>query len=75
MTRRRFIDQIRHAVKTAGMSRYRLALESGVDETALSRFVRAERGLSMESIDAIADVLGLQVVVRPEGGGRHDCQQ
>ena len=61
--RRRFLDQIRDAVRSSGMSRYFLSQQSGVDEAALSRFVRGA-GLSMESLDSIAEVLGLVVTVR-----------
>jgi transcriptional regulator with XRE-family HTH domain len=60
-----FLDSVREAVRTSGMSRYYLAQQSGVDEAALSRFVRGA-GLSMESLDSIAEVLGLGVTVRSD---------
>jgi len=59
------VDEIRAAVKASGMSQYDLSRESGVSESAVSRFVSGERGLSMEALDAIAGVLGLHVVARP----------
>lgn len=62
--RRGFLEQIREAVRTSGMSRYYLAQQSGVDEASLSRFVRGKSGLSMESLDAVAEVLGLGVTAR-----------
>ena len=46
------------------MSRYELARESDVSEAVLCRFVNGKSGLSMESLDKVADVLGLEVVVR-----------
>jgi hypothetical protein len=61
--RRSFTDQIREAVKSSGMSRYLLSQQSGVDEGALSRFVHGA-GLSMESLDQVAEVLGLVVTVQ-----------
>ena len=61
--RRGFLDQIREVVRSSGMSRYYLSQLSGADEAALSRFVRGA-GLSMESLDAVAEVLGLGVTVR-----------
>ena len=63
--RRGFLDQIREAVRSSGMSRYYLAQQSGVDEAALSRFVHGA-GLSMEGLDAVAEVLGLGVTVRSD---------
>ena len=63
--RRGFLDQIREAVRSSGMSRYFLSQQSGVDEASLSRFVRGA-GLSMESLDSIAEVLGLGVTVRSD---------
>lgn len=55
-------DQIRDAILNAGVSRYRIAKETGVDQPALSRFVHGERGLSIEALDAIGLYLGLVIV-------------
>ncbi len=54
-------DQLRAAVAGCGMSLGELARATGVDKSALSRFVNGERGLSMEGIDAIGEVLGLRI--------------
>jgi len=61
-----FVDQIRQAVLTCGMTRYFLSQKSGVDEAVLCRFVHGKQGLSMESLDAIAEVLGLEIRIRPK---------
>jgi hypothetical protein len=50
------------------MSRYELARESDVSEAVLCRFVNGKAGLSMESLDKVADVLGLEVVARDRKG-------
>jgi transcriptional regulator with XRE-family HTH domain len=55
-------DQIRAAIKKSGMTRYRLSKETGIDQAALSRFVHGAAGLSLEAIDRIGAVLGLEVV-------------
>jgi hypothetical protein len=55
-------DQIRTAIERSGMTRYRLSCESGVDQGALSRFVHGKVGLSMDALDRIGLVLGLQIV-------------
>ncbi len=59
-----FLDQVRRAVRLSGMSQYVLSRETGVTEGSISRFVRGERGLSSESLERIAEALGLEVVVR-----------
>jgi len=56
------IDQIRQAVRESGLTKRGLATLAGIDETAVSRFHSGERGLSMESLDALADVLNLRIV-------------
>lgn len=55
-------DQLRRLVESCGLSRYELAKRTGVDESALSRFVHGERGLSMEALDAIGMALGWDVI-------------
>jgi transcriptional regulator with XRE-family HTH domain len=57
-------ERIRQAVETADVSRYRIALETGIEQSALSRFVSGERGLSQEAIDALAEFFGLELVAR-----------
>ena len=49
------------------MTRYRLSKLSGVDEGLLGKFVRGERaGLRLDTVDAIADVLRLRLVVEEQ---------
>ena len=57
-----FSDQLRRAIRTCGLSRYRISMESGVPQASLSRFMRSQHGLSTESLDKIAEVLRLEVV-------------
>lgn len=55
-------DQLREAIITCGTTRYALAQQLHISESALSRFVGGERGLTLEVIDKLADVLGLQLI-------------
>ena len=57
----RFSDQIRRAVKRCGKTRYRLAKETGVDQSLLSRFVRGKSNISLNMIDKLADNIGLRI--------------
>ena len=69
---KKFSDQIRAAVENCGTSRYRIAAETGIDAGALCHFVAGRRGLSMDSLDKLADYIGLRVatVDRPRKKGR-----
>src|SRR6476469_2737154 len=55
------IDQLKDAIRQSGRTLYRLSKESGIGHDRLSRFVRGERGLSLEAADAIFRTLGLRV--------------
>jgi hypothetical protein len=48
-------------------SKRRLALESGVPESSLSRFRSGERLLSAESMDRLVSTLGLDLTPRKAG--------
>ena len=69
--RLKLTEQLRLAVETCGRTRYRISKDTGIDETALSRFASGERGLSMATLDRLADYLGLDLVMdgrRMNGG-------
>ena len=67
MPRRRlkFSDQIRQAVIQSGMTRYAIWKATGIDQANLCRFVNGEAGMTFGSLDKLADLLGLEVVVKP----------
>ena len=57
-------NQVRQAVDACGVSRYRLSKATGLSQSQLSRFMAGHIGLSMHALDALADVMGLDVVAR-----------
>ena len=57
-----FTDQIRTALAECGTSRYRIAREAGISEGQMCRFL-AGAGLSMASLDKLAEYLGLEVTI------------
>lgn len=63
----RLEDSIRDAIKGSGQSQYRIAKETGIAQSRLSRLLSGERGLSADAIERIADYLGLEIVIRPKG--------
>jgi transcriptional regulator with XRE-family HTH domain len=54
-------DQLRRIMAESALSRYEVARQSGVDQGALSRFANGQRGLTTESLDRLAPVLGLEL--------------
>ncbi len=60
----RLIKQIRQAIVASGKSRYRIAQESGVAESVLSRLMSGERGVSTEVLERLADSLGFEITLR-----------
>jgi plasmid maintenance system antidote protein VapI len=56
-----FADILRDAVRASDKTLYRLALETGIGQDQLSRFVREERGLSLETAGVLAVALGYQL--------------
>ena len=63
-------DRLRQAIRDCGTTRYALSKQLGVAESTLSRFLSGERGLTLEVLDKLADVLGLQVVVTVQKANR-----
>jgi transcriptional regulator with XRE-family HTH domain len=69
-------DGIRLAIQRSGASNYTLARVSGIDQAALSRFANGKGLLSLDSIDKLANVLGLELIQtvsqtpRPSARGR-----
>ncbi|MCH8044936.1 MAG: helix-turn-helix transcriptional regulator [Planctomycetes bacterium] len=59
-----FTEQIRTAIETCGVTRYRIAQETDVSEAALSRFMTGERGLATSSLDKLAEYLKLELRMR-----------
>jgi len=53
--------ELRQAIERSGLSRYGIWQQTGIDQGSLSKFMDGERGLSIESIDKIAELLGLHI--------------
>lgn len=54
-------DELRQAIERSGLSRYSIWQQTGIDQGSLSKFMDGERGLGLESIDKLADLLGLHI--------------
>ena len=54
-------DQLRKAIDDSGLTRYRIAQETGISEATLSKFYLGQRGLSMEAMNALGMCLQLTI--------------
>ena len=56
-------DQLRRAIDQSGITRYRIAKESGINESTLAQFYNGHRGLSMNALNALGEYLKLKIVL------------
>jgi len=65
-------DQLRQAIDDSGLTRYRIAKETGISESALAQFYNGHRGLSMKALNALGEFLELKVVLgrKPQKKGK-----
>ena len=65
-------DQIRRAIDDSGLTRYRIAKETGIDESTLAKFYNGHRGLSMGALNRLGKFLELRIVMdrKPESKGK-----
>ena len=61
-------DQLRQAIDDCGMTRYEIAKQTGIDESALAKFYNGHRGLSMRALNALGKFLQLKITLgrKPE---------
>ena len=56
-------DQIRRAVLESGLSRYAIWQATGIDQATLCRFVAGKCGMTLETLDVLAEHLDLNITV------------
>ncbi len=63
---------MRQAIDDSGLTRYRIAKATGIDESAIGKFYNGQRGLSTDALDRIGEYLGLRIVTvrKPKRKGR-----
>ena len=62
-------EVLRAAIEESGVTRYRIAKDTGIPETSLMRFVRGETSLRLDKADVLAEYLGLQLVRKQKATG------
>ncbi len=59
-------DALRAAIEQSGLTGYRIAMATGIDNSNLARFLRGELSLRLDKADRLAAYLGLQLVPDPD---------
>ena len=54
-------DQLRQAIDDSGLTRYEIAKQTGIDQSALGKFYHGDRGLSLDAVDRLGGCLGLTI--------------
>src|SRR3954454_13996427 len=65
-------DQVRRAINDSGMSRYALCKEIELSQSTMSRFMAGKGGLSMDMLNRVGAVLGLEIVVHGGAGEKEE---
>jgi DNA-binding phage protein len=66
----RLTNAIRAAVKTSDQTPYAIAKGAGVARSQLSRLLSRESGMTVDTIERLADYLGLTITVEPKAKTR-----
>ncbi len=61
-------DQLRQAIDDSGLTRYRIAKETGISESALAQFYNGHRGLSINALNALGEFLQLTITLGRKPG-------
>jgi transcriptional regulator with XRE-family HTH domain len=59
-------DVLRAVIQRSGLTYYRLAKATGIDEASMGRFARGESHIRTDKADRLAAYLGLHLVPDPE---------
>jgi len=62
----RILDAICNAIEGSDKTRYRISKDTGISQTQLSRLMSGERGLSIDTLERLADYLGWEITIRPK---------
>lgn len=54
-------------MKESDQTPYAIAKGAGVARSQLSRLLSGERGMTMDTIERLADYLGLRITIEPKG--------
>lgn len=65
-----FGDQIRIAIRTCGRTGNSICIEAQVDTGNFARFMAGKRWLSEDSLNRVAKVIGIEVIMKSKAKGK-----
>jgi transcriptional regulator with XRE-family HTH domain len=57
-------DVLKTAIEESGLTRYRIAKDTGITEPSLCRFMQGVASLRLDKADVLAEYLGLELTQR-----------
>jgi transcriptional regulator with XRE-family HTH domain len=66
----KLLDSIRKAIEASGKTRYAIHKATGIDQGQLSKLMKGQAGLSLDTLEKLADFLGLEIIIRPKRKAR-----
>ena len=60
------LETMRREIKSSGLSRYAISKATGIDQAQLSRLMNGKFGLRIDTLEVLADFLGLEISIRPK---------
>jgi transcriptional regulator with XRE-family HTH domain len=57
---------MRKAIAASGKTRYAIHKATGIDQGQLSKLMKGQAGLSLDTLEKLADFLGLEILIRPK---------
>ena len=57
---------LQQAIRDSDLSQNEIARRAGIDPGMVCRFVNGQRGMTLATAARVADVLGLEIVIRPK---------
>lgn len=68
-------EEIRQTIMASDKSRYRLWQETGISQGQLCEFMAGTKGLSVETLEKLADCLDLEIIARPKNRRRGNARK
>ncbi len=65
---KKLTDQLRQAIDDCGLTRYEIAKQTGIDESALAKFYNGRRGISAKALDRLGEFLELRLTMGRKPG-------
>ncbi len=70
MNMARLTDAIRAAIRASDQTPYAIAKGAGVARSQLSRLLSGEAGMSVDTLERLADYLDLRITIEPKSKSR-----